>query len=308
MTELKRRKLRAGEYEHGLHDPDTSNNLGGKASHILYDKDTNEPVMSLKKSSYSNEYTSALHPDFMTAHKSVLLPHETNNRHFRHSAHPDKIDYYGRSLHRKVYNRYYKPYTKYEHAGSEEETVDGKPRNVHTYHIKDEDGDHIMTVKSHHGPDAIGVKSPVTATDHPGIGPDKKYDHDAHYKPGVISVGAKVNTLDHALNLTDHMHSNKDAKAPRFMGHKTATGNASSSKSFKTKLKTGEAIPAYLEHIKNKFPGGTVQSQSDHHAEYATDGATHHLIHSGDLLHHTTLDTGKYTSGNGRNSQIVEST
>lgn len=282
-------------------------------THLVKNKHTNEPVAILKKrGGYSkNEVTAEWHPDY-----KLLHPDTHENLLSRNFAKPfDSVTAAVSSL----------TYDSEKYAKGEEQTRDpvktvyagefntknkyDEPIVAHKWHVHDDEGNHIASITSLHGPNKIHKGSQVN------VGWVKSF---ADVVPQSVKEAAEKkyngNTLEHALSRIRYQIDNK-GKEPRFIGSQAS--KSSSNKTFKTKLSPDEASTAYEEHLKRKLGSDTIFTRhsptvfSAHKPATSMYGSAeqHHVIAMPGELHHvySSFDHPGYTSTSNKNSEIVES-
>lgn len=294
------------EYELTAHKLDNN-------THLVKNKHTNEPIAILKKQGgYSkNEVTAEWHPDY-----KLLHPETHENLLTRNFAKPfDSVAAAVNSL----------TYSSEKYAKGDEPTHDpvktvyagefdsknqyDEPTVAHKWHVHDDDGKHIASITSFHGPNEIHKDS------HVNVGWVKSFS-DA-VPESVKEASAKKyaeKNLEHALHRIRYQIDNK-GKEPRFIGSQAS--KSSSNKTFKTKLSPDEASNAYEEHLKKKLGtdavftrhSPTVFSVHKPATSVYSSAEQHHVISMPGELHHvqSSFDHPEYMSSSNKNSQIIES-
>lgn len=282
-------------------------------THLVKNKHTNEPVAILKtRGGYNrNEVNAEWHPDY-----KLLHPETHENLLTRNFAKPfDSVTAAVSSL----------IYASQKYAIGDEPTRDpvktayagefdsknqyDEAKVAHKWHVHDDEGKHIASITSFHGPNQIHKDSQVK------VGWVKSFA-DAVPESVKEASGKKYNgnDLNHAMGRIRYQIDNK-GKEPRFIGSDTST--SSNSKTFKTKLSPEDASNAYEEHLKSKLGSNTTFTRhspivfSAHKPAASLYGSAeqHHVISMPGELHHvhSSFSHPDYNSSTSKNSQIIES-
>lgn len=282
-------------------------------THLVKNKHTNEPVAILKKSGgyKRNEVTSEWHPDYKLLHPEVHENLLTRNFHKPHesvSAAVSNITYISHD-HAFGNSSRIDP-VKTAYAGEyDSKTPQGQDKKAHKWHVLDDQGRHIASMSSFHGPNQIHRESPVS------VNWVKSY-HD--------SVPDSVKEAANAKHTGQHLHAamhriryiiDNKGKEPRFVG--TSMDSASKTKMFKTALPPEEASKAFEEHLTKKLGSGykfTRHTPTVFTAEKPADsryGRTyhHHVIAIPGALHHieSSYSHPDYDPTANKNKEVVES-
>lgn len=281
-------------------------------THLVKNKHTNEPVAILKKrGGYGKEVTAEWHPDY-----KLLHPETHENLLTRNFAKPydsvtaavsnltystQKYAYGNEPVHDPVKTRY---------AGDfDSKNQYDEPKKAHKWHVLDDDGKHIASITSFHGPNQLHKDSAVN------VAWVKTFSDSV--PESVKEAAAKKYSGQHlepTLHRIRYQLDNK-GKEPRFIGSQAS--KSSSNKTFKTKLSPDEASNAYEEHLKTKLgsdavftrhsptvfsvykPAASVYNSAEQHHVISMPGELHHV--------HSSFDHPEYMSSSNKNSQIIES-
>lgn len=275
-------------------------------------KDTNEPVLTLTKRPYGNEYDSKVHPEFEENHlrhlKDKLMPHEINDLlngkgHGKAWSRDTKMriasELYNKAY--AAYNSHQEPKTTYKHSGKDE-------NGMHHYNIYNPDGDHVGVFHSNHGPNQLSSDSSVPISSVQNV--PTKHSNEIHdlAKSKYIKpyyTGSDRTQLKHVLLLHKKLDE-LSGEEPNFVG---ADKHGAAHKSFNTKLPPREAVSAYVNNLKKKSldPDAFQELHNSGNAASYMDTKNkviHHIVHSDGKLHHTHVDLGKSTA---KNDELIES-
>jgi hypothetical protein len=282
-------------------------------THLVKNKHTNEPVAILKRTGgyKRNEVKSEWHPDYKLLHPEVHENLLTRNFHKPHDSVSDAVSNitYISQDHAFGKNSRIDP-IKTRYAGDfDTKTPYGQDTKGHKWHVLDDDGKHVASITSFHGPNQIHRESPVS------VGWVKSFNDSV---PDSVKEAANSKhggqTLYATMNRIRYMMDNK-GKEPRFVG--THVDPASKTKMFKTNLPPEEASKAYEEHLAKRLGNGytfTRHGPTLFTAEKPAQGRydrtyQHHVIAMPGQLHHieSSLHHPDYDTTTNKNKEVVES-